>query len=54
VYGHTHKALVFNGDNGRIVVNPGAAGPRRFNLQPSVAILTVMERTATVQIVALS
>jgi putative phosphoesterase len=54
VYGHTHKALVFNGDRGRIVVNPGAAGPRRFNLQPSVAILTVTERTAKVQIVGLS
>jgi uncharacterized protein len=54
VYGHTHRALVFNSDNGRIVVNPGAAGPRRFNLQPSVAILTVTERTATVQVVILS
>lgn len=54
VYGHTHKALVFRDDGGRLVVNPGAAGPRRFNLQPSVAILTVTDRTANVQIVDLS
>src|SRR5206468_8457289 len=34
VYGHTHKPLVVRDDRGRLVVNPGAAGPRRFNLQP--------------------
>lgn len=40
VYGHTHVALVEpHGD--RLVVNPGAAGPRRFRLRPSVAILTI-------------
>ena len=54
VYGHTHKALVFNGDRGRIVVNPGAAGPRRFNLQPSVALLTVSDRAASVEIIVVS
>ena len=53
VYGHTHKALVFRDPGGRLVVNPGSAGPRRFNLQPSVAILTVTDRDATVEIVAL-
>ena len=37
VYGHTHNPLV---DEGKpLVVNPGAAGPARFNLKPSVAIL---------------
>ena len=30
VYGHTHKALVHRHE-GRLVVNPGAAGPKRFN-----------------------
>jgi putative phosphoesterase len=40
VYGHTHKPLI-DDRNGRLVVNPGAAGPARFNLKPSVAILTV-------------
>ena len=52
VYGHTHKQLVLRvGD--RLVVNPGAAGPRRFNLQPSVARLTVQRGRAEVEIVSL-
>jgi len=41
VYGHTHKPLMVRVDDDRVVVNPGAAGPRRFNLEPSVAILTI-------------
>ena len=53
VYGHTHKALVFRDDSGRLVVNPGAAGPRRFNLEPSVALLTVTGRTTDVTMVSL-
>jgi hypothetical protein len=53
VYGHTHKALVFRDDRGRLVVNPGAAGPRRFNLEPSVALLTVTGQTANVEIISL-
>jgi len=48
VYGHTHKAVEHRAADGRLVVNPGAAGPRRFNLQPSVAILTVTGRTVAV------
>ena len=40
VYGHTHKALIHRAGR-RLVVNPGAAGPRRFNVRPSVAILEV-------------
>lgn len=37
VYGHTHKPLV---DVSRpMLINPGAAGPARFNLRPSVALL---------------
>jgi putative phosphoesterase len=40
VYGHTHKPLVERVGR-RLVVNPGAAGPRRFNLRPSVARMTV-------------
>jgi hypothetical protein len=35
------------------VVNPGAAGPRRFNLLPSVARLTNANGTAEVAIVPL-
>lgn len=41
VYGHTHISRVeYAGD--RLVVNPGAAGPARFNLRPSVARLTIV------------
>lgn len=40
VYGHTHRPLL-DTDARPIVVNPGAAGPARFRLKPSVAILTL-------------
>jgi uncharacterized protein len=52
VYGHTHRQLVAEVD-GRLVVNPGAAGPRRFDLKPSVAILTVAGSDASVEIIEL-
>jgi putative phosphoesterase len=41
VFGHTHRSIVVRDSAGRIGMNPGAAGPRRFNLQPSVARLTI-------------
>ncbi len=50
IYGHTHRQLITRVD-GRLVVNPGAAGPRRFNLAPSVARLTVTGSIAEVEIV---
>jgi len=50
VYGHTHRALVMRNGT-RLVVNPGAAGPPRFNLRPSVAVLTIVEGEAEVEIV---
>lgn len=53
VYGHTHKQLVVQAD-GRWVVNPGAAGPRRFDLEPSVARMTIRERAVEIELVALS
>jgi predicted phosphodiesterase len=40
VYGHTHKQLVARAGS-RLVVNPGAAGPARFHLAPSVALLRI-------------
>jgi uncharacterized protein len=43
VYGHTHKALVRTVGS-TLVVNPGAAGPKRFDVKPSVAILRLPER----------
>lgn len=53
VYGHTHRALVTRAE-GRLVVNPGAAGPRRFDSQPSVALLTITGDEMDVRIVQLS
>ena len=50
IYGHTHRQLVTRAE-GRLVVNPGAAGPRRFNLEPSVARLTISDGRAEVEIV---
>ena len=39
VFGHTHRALIHNFPDFSVVVNPGAAGPVRFDCKPSVAIL---------------
>ena len=52
VYGHTHRPLVARAE-GRLVVNPGAAGPRRFDLVPSVGRLTIAGGRAEVEIVPL-
>ena len=52
VYGHTHKQSVTRRE-GRLVINPGAAGPRRFHLMPSVARLTIRDGVAEVEIVSL-
>lgn len=43
VYGHTHRRLLTEIGT-TIVVNPGAAGPRRFNVLPSLALLTLPDR----------
>ena len=48
VYGHTHKQLVTHVAD-RWVVNPGAAGPRRFDLLPSVAKLTIVDGVVEVE-----
>ena len=52
VYGHTHRQHVAEVD-GRMVVNPGAAGAKRFKLEPSVARLTIADGSAAVEIVDL-
>jgi putative phosphoesterase len=52
VYGHTHRPLVER--HGRqLVVNPGAAGPRRFDVMPSVARLTIKNGHAEVELIDL-
>ncbi len=52
VYGHTHRQLITEVD-GRIVINPGAAGARRFDLVPSVARLTIDNGVPSVELIAL-
>jgi putative phosphoesterase len=39
VFGHTHRPVLTLVDTVVTVMNPGGAGPRRFNLPPSVGIL---------------
>ncbi|HVE36203.1 MAG TPA: metallophosphoesterase family protein [Gemmatimonadaceae bacterium] len=53
VYGHTHKQLVAQA-GGRWVVNPGAAGPRRFDLKPTVARLKIEAGKISVELVELA
>jgi putative phosphoesterase len=53
VYGHTHRQLVARAE-GRLVVNPGAAGQRRFDLEPSCARLTIADGAADVVLVDLA
>jgi uncharacterized protein len=53
VYGHTHRQLESRqGD--RLVINPGAAGPRRFDLAPSVVRLTVRDGVAETELIRLA
>ena len=52
VYGHTHRQLVARMGE-RLVVNPGAAGARRFNLEPSAAVLTISDGRSEVALVPL-
>jgi putative phosphoesterase len=53
VYGHTHKRLVTTLGE-QLFVNPGAAGPRRFNLSPSVARMSISDGKAEVEIIELA
>ena len=53
VYGHTHEQAVERIGN-QLVINPGAAGPRRFKVAPSVARLTIADGKAEAEIVALA
>jgi putative phosphoesterase len=50
VYGHTHRPLVSRFGK-QLFVNPGAAGPKRFSLAPSVGRLTIARGNAEVEIV---
>lgn len=50
VFGHSHRPVVHR-DGRRLAVNPGAAGPARFGLRPSVARLTLRGTESHVEIV---
>jgi putative phosphoesterase len=46
VYGHTHVPLI-DREAKPLLINPGAAGPARFRLKPSIALLEVPALTVT-------
>ena len=52
VSGHSHQPSVEE-RNGVIFVNPGSAGPRRFNLPVSIAHMYVQDKSIHVELVAL-
>lgn len=52
VFGHTHRPLVARA-GGRLALNPGAAGPRRFDMMPSVARLTIVGGRAEAELILL-
>ena len=52
VFGHTHRPTA-ESVGGSLYVNPGAAGPPRFNLKPSVAILDTAAEPPAVRFIDL-
>ncbi len=54
VFGHTHQEVIVRAPRGRLAVNPGAAGPRRFKLEPSVARLTIDAGRAEAELIWLA
>ena len=53
LYGHTHRELITELE-GKLIVNPGAAGARRFDLMPCVAIMTIAGSAASIELIRLS
>jgi putative phosphoesterase len=53
VYGHTHRELITELE-GHLIVNPGAAGARRFELLPSVGIMTIAGGKPSVELIRLT
>jgi putative phosphoesterase len=52
VFGHTHKPLIETRGT-TLIVNPGAAGPRRFDVYPSVGLLRIEHGRASAEILKL-
>lgn len=53
IAGHSHKPKVERRD-GVLYVNPGSAGPRRFSLPISLALLELSDGQAQVELISLS
>lgn len=53
VTGHSHKAQVFE-KNGVLYINPGGAGPRRFKLPVTLALLNLDSQPWSPRFVSLS
>jgi uncharacterized protein len=52
VFGHTHRPVIQRMD-GVLAVNPGSAGPRRFNLPPTLVLAAVERGRVTPRLVEL-
>lgn len=52
IFGHSHTVLVETHQD-VLFLNPGSAGPARFGRQPSLALLTIAQGKAGVEIVYL-
>lgn len=53
ISGHSHKPL-HEERGGVLYLNPGSAGPRRFNLPVTIALISITERHLEPRIVSLS
>ncbi|HZY62350.1 MAG TPA: metallophosphoesterase family protein, partial [Edaphobacter sp.] len=52
ISGHSHKPLIEH-RSGVMYLNPGSAGPRRFNLPITLALMTVANGEVSARIVEL-
>jgi uncharacterized protein len=52
IYGHSHRASIEE-RHGVLYLNPGAAGPKRFNLSPSLARVEVRGQELDVSLITL-
>lgn len=53
IYGHTHKQVIER-IGSRLIINPGAAGERRYDLPPCVAILTLRDGETNAELIPLA
>ena len=53
ISGHSHKPGIDRRDDGVLYLNPGSAGPRRFKLPISLALLDVENGDARAELVSL-